>query len=197
MNNPYSIDYDIKAERALKHYNNFVHRNISGLTANTLCFNVCPSMERFSPYDVVQVRMTTDDDGNPIQEMEFVELKGRDVRFNDFSDCEINDYKVYDLQKVARESGKDCWLCALYYLDDIIMLWKIDPNLNYEIVQKEALKYTVTPEDGTEKKGMIKFPYDMGYRYKYVFPEELKEQVRKEVEERKRKRRERWIAQNY
>lgn len=193
MNNPYSDEFDIKAERALKYYNDFVHRNVSGHTPNTICINVCSSLERFSPYDVVQVRLKSD----MTQEIEFVELKGRDVSYFDFSDCEVNSGKIKELQKTALQSGKNCWLAALYYLDDIIVVWKIDPHKEYEETIKEALKYTAEPEEGTVMKNMIKFKYSDGYKYRYEFPQELKEQVKKEVEERKRRRREKWIAQNY
>lgn len=183
MNDPYSERYDIKAERALKYYNDFVHRNISGTTANTLCFNVCASMERFSPYDVVQVRMIEDEAGNPIQEIEFVELKGREVFFEDYSDYEFDEGKLKELQKVGRESGKKIFICAIYYLSDTIFLWEIDPYKAYPTVTKNVNKYTVFKEEGKTPKKMVKFVYPAGNRYKYEFPKELKEQILKEKAE--------------
>lgn len=180
MNNPYLRNYDVMADRAIEHYYDFVHRNVSGLTSNTQCyFNITKSLERFSPYDVIQVRHTTDDEGNQIINLEFIELKGRHIPYEQYSDCSVSLDKIQELQKVGRESGKDVWLVALYYLSDKVAMWKIDPNRNYEMdaVERRTYKYTAQKEEGKAIRKVVPMLFCCGYTYDYVFPEETKEMV--------------------
>lgn len=183
MNDPYSKRYDVKARRALWFYNDFVTKNVSGNTENTVCYNVCASMQRFSPYDVVQVKQVIDEDGNSSQEIEFVELKGREVCFEDFCDYEFEEGKLKELQKVGQQTGNKIYVCAIYYLSDTIFIWEIDPYMEYPTVTKMVNKYTVFKEEGKVPKKMVKFVYPAGQRYEYKFPKELKEQIIKEKEQ--------------
>lgn len=167
--------FDTMADLAVSNYNNFIWSHSSGITAPTYVIN---SLEdKYSRYDIIQYRTTPYSSTTDI-----VELKGRYVGFYRFRDCEIDNDKVVELQRIGRESNIPVWVCALYYLSDKVVIWKVDPNKHYETRWRLANKHTAE-RDIKVWKEVVPFLYDQGYKYSYTFNPEDKEKALKYAEE--------------
>lgn len=168
-------NFQTMADLAVNNYNQFVYSHSSGDTAPTY---VIDSLEdKYSRYDVIQYRTTPYTSTTDI-----VELKGRYIPYTKFKDCEIDNDKVVELQRIGKESNIPVWICALYYLSDKIVIWKIDPNEHYETRWRLANKHTAEKDEKVWKE-VVPFLYDQGFEYTYTFNPQDKKVALKYAEE--------------
>lgn len=124
--------FDITADEAVRHFADFM--------SNTSCQIDC-DFPKYNTYDASVTGAT----GN----VSIVELKGRNIPFDKFSDCEVNLEKLEELQKISRSTKQPAILCAIYPQDDKIVFWTLDNNANYKNIAywKQTLRHTAL-EDG-------------------------------------------------
>lgn len=121
-------------------------------------FSLFPSLDRYSVFDAIQLK--TPVDAPDEIEMQFVELKGRNITIEQYDDCTIDVSKVRALQNISLSTGKDAFVVGIYYPSDKLAIWKIDPNEDYGeyVATIFANACTATQTPTKTHKQVVKLP---------------------------------------
>lgn len=169
-------NFDKMADLAVRNYDHFIYSHTSADTAPS--YTVSTTDDTYSRYDVIQTRTT------PYQTTtDVVELKGRYIPHYIFPDCEIDQDKILALQRIGRQWQKPIWVCALYYLSDKVMIWKIDPFRNYDYKWRLANKKTADLNGLKEWKKVVPLDYSDANIYHYTYTPTDKEIARQYANE--------------
>lgn len=123
-------------------------------------YDILANTDDFSPYDILQMRFDTDGEFT----QQFIEIKGRNINYTDKEDSILEDYKVKKLQKITRCTGIPTYYCAIYFLDNKLLLWKINPEKEYEIDRMEMNK-SYCGDNRKVMKDVVHFPYKEANKY--------------------------------
>lgn len=121
------------------------------------------SIDDFEIYDGLQLKIDTD--GNISQQ--FIEIKGRYVNYDSYEDCAIDATKIKELQKLTAISDIPTYICAIYYNDAKICLWKIDAETEYKSEMMRCFESQIDPnKNNMIEKEMVKLLLSNANTYK-------------------------------
>lgn len=128
-------------------------------------FELLQAVDEYSPYDLMQIKRNIED--YSVEATQYIEIKIRNINIDSYKDCLIDDYKIYNLQKLSMITGNKCFLAAIYKTNKKIVLWEIDTENTYETREVTALWHTQEPQLGKKPKNMCVLPLKDGKVYNY------------------------------
>lgn len=119
-------------------------------------YDVLANVNDYSRYDLMQ--MKTDVDGD--YTLQFIELKGRYLDINQYPDSAVEYNKIYQLQKFSYMTNIPSYLVAIYYNNNKLCIWKIDPEKEYEFDEYLNTGSKCDPNrQEKEMKKMVHLPF--------------------------------------
>lgn len=127
-------------------------------------YELFSAVDKFSVYDLLQVKRNNDD--YSVDDVQYIELKLREVRITDYDDCSIDNEKILKLQRLSQVSGHKVFIVAIYEKDRKIAVWELDAE--NEIETRETTAKWHTAEDwGRKTKIMAMFRLKDAHIYSY------------------------------
>ena len=122
------------------------------------------AVDKFSVYDLLQVKRNNDD--YSVDDVQYIELKLREVRITDYDDCSIDNEKVLKLQRLSQATGHKVFIVAIYEKDRKIAIWEIDADKEYDVRETTA-KWHTAENWGKKVKQMARLYLKDAHIYSY------------------------------
>lgn len=148
----YDKRFTALADKDLRNYWSF----LSSINAKSddCRYQLFSNCDCFSSVDCIQRKYDADGDYSECN----VELKGRNVNIEQYDDCVVDLAKIQTLCRLADQSGNPSYLVALYYNSAKLAIWRIDPENEYQVIEKVTAKYGAAPEQGKQSKQVVSLP---------------------------------------
>ena len=127
-------------------------------------FELFSAVDKFSVYDLLQVKRNNDD--YSVDDVQYIELKLREVRITDYDDCSIDNEKVLKLQRLSQATGHKVFIVAIYEKDRKIAIWEIDADKEYDVRETTA-KWHTAENWGKKVKQMARLYLKDAHIYSY------------------------------
>ena len=127
-------------------------------------FELFSAVDKFSVYDLLQVKRNNDD--YSVDDVQYIELKLREVRITDYDDCSIDNEKILKLQRLSQISGHKVFIVAIYEKDRKIAVWELDSENEIETRETDAKCHTAEDRERKTKK-MTMFKIKDAHIYSY------------------------------
>ena len=105
------------------------------------CYECLATLDEYSPYDLQVHKHCNDDWGNMEISYHEVKLRNEDYSFTSFTNSYIDVYKICQLQKIAYLTSKDVFVNMIYPKDRAMLIWKIEPDVNYTTIHKTNINW--------------------------------------------------------
>ena len=128
-------------------------------------FELYSAVDIFSPFDLIQIKRSLEDFS--IEEIEYIEIKIRNIDISDYEDCTVDIEKITKLQKLSLMTGSKCFLAAIYKVDHKIAIWEIQTDEAYQTRETTAIWHTAAPQWGKKTKIMAVLPLKDAKIYNY------------------------------
>lgn len=89
------------------------------------------TIDEYSNYDVQIQKHPIEDWGDVEISYHEIKVRGDNYSFTTYTDSCIDQFKIRQLQKIAYMSGKDVFVNMFYPADRTLLIWKIDPEIEY------------------------------------------------------------------
>ena len=130
-------------------------------------YDLCPVVNEWSNYDCFQIKYDCDGDW----QLQCLELKGRYYKSTAFPDCIVEYTKIKKLQRYSATTNIPVFLIGIYYPDRKMCIWKIDPEKEYQIVDRLCEHTQDDWSKGKIIKQVVAFP--MTEAKKYTIPQHI------------------------
>lgn len=162
MKNTNNNQFTYMGNRDIKTYYNWITEKTKN--NENYSYKIMAAVDDYSVFDLLQFKIDTDGDFT----QQYIELKGRYINFTDFPDMAIDRSKVEKLQKLSYVTGIPSYICAIYYPDSKICIWKIDQEKKYQVTEMVCQESQADPSrKGKIKKQMILLPHSKAYIYNF------------------------------
>lgn len=128
-------------------------------------FELYSAVDIFSPFDLMQIKRNTENFS--IEDIQYIEIKIRNIGINDYSDCQVDNEKIIKLQRLSLMTGSKCFLAAIYKVDKKIAIWQIEADAEYQTRETTAIWHTAAPQWGKKTKIMAVLPLKDAKIYNY------------------------------
>ena len=92
-------------------------------------YELFSAVDKYSVYDLLQVKRNNDD--YSVDDVQYVELKVREVSINQYDDCSIDNDKILKLQRLSQTTVHKVFIVAIYEKDKKIAIWELDAENKY------------------------------------------------------------------
>ena len=152
-------NFDRMGNKDINVYNDWLNSK-----CNEKCvYELCASVNEYCPYDATQIKYFP----NGGFEMSYIELKGRNFEIDRYEDAIIDEYKILDLQRIAKQTKCKVYVVMLYYPSRKLAIWEIKPDTIYNTETIRCYWHTAA-EDGIKKdKVMCKLPLKEAKKYRF------------------------------
>lgn len=154
------------AKKDVINYFMFIQSWMNKHEGNCVNYDLSYNIDPFSHYDVMQIKQDPEDPSD--MEIQYVELKGRNVTIDRYNDCVVDELKIKALQNLARKTYKKVFLCALYYESSRLAIWEIDPDKTYPTEKKKCNRMTVVSTAMKDDKTVVALPLNQAYIYPFT-----------------------------
>lgn len=128
-------------------------------------FELYSAVDIFSPFDLMQIKRNNED--YSIEDIQYIEIKIRNIDISDYEDCQVDNEKIMKLQKLSLMTGSKCFLAAIYKVDKKIAIWHIEADAEYQTTEKNVPWHSVCPQWGKKTKIMAVLPLKDAKIYNY------------------------------
>lgn len=128
-------------------------------------FELLATVDKFAAYDLMQIKRNNED--YSIEDIQYIEIKIRNIGISDYEDCQVDNEKIMKLQKLSIMTGHKCYLAAIYKVDHKIAIWEIDTDNEYQTRETTAIWHTAAPQWGKKTKIMAVLPLKDAKIYNY------------------------------
>ena len=149
--------------RGIEIYSNWLKR-VSQKKDEEHSYELFSAVDKFSVYDLLQVKRNNDDFS--VDDVQYIELKLREVRITDYDDCSIDNEKILKLQRLSQISGHKVFIVAIYEKDRKIAIWEIDADKEYDVRETTA-KWHTAEDWGKKVKQMARLYLKDAHIYSY------------------------------
>lgn len=153
------------AKKDVINYYMFIQDWMQKHQGNCDLYDITYNVNPHSHYDIMQMKMNPEDPTDI--ELQYIELKGRNVPIDRFNDCVVDNLKIVALQNLARATGKKVFLCALYYESGRLAFWEINPEKTYPTEVKKCNRISVVSTGWKVDKTVVKLPLNQALIYPF------------------------------
>lgn len=128
-------------------------------------FELLATVDKFAAYDLMQIKRNVED--YSIEDIQYIEIKIRNIDISDYEDCTVDIEKITKLQKLSLMTGSKCFLAAIYKVNKKIAIWQIEADAEYQTRETTAIWHTAAPQWGKKTKIMAVLPLKDAKIYNY------------------------------
>lgn len=156
-------NHDILANKGIEIYSNWLNK-VARKKDDEHTYELFSAVDKYSVYDLLQVKRNNDD--YSVDDVQYVELKVREISINQYDDCSIDNEKILKLQRLAQATGHKVFVVAIYENDRKIAIWELDAENEYQTRETTANWHTAE-NWGKIKKVMAMFKLSDAHIYSY------------------------------